>query len=142
MPRSQDGSPTAAAANTLHMGYRTLADCIADLDRAGQLVRIEEEIDPYLEAAEIQRRVYAAGGPAIYYARVRGSPFPMVSNLFGTIERLRFIFRDALAAVSRLVDLKVDPSQAGAPPLALFAGSAHGFAHAAEIGAHWTDPRA
>ena len=113
----------AAATNILHMGYRTLADCIADLDRARQLVRIEEEIDPYLEAAEIQRRVYAAGGPAIYFARVRGTPFPMVSNLFGTIERLRFIFRDTLTAVSRLVELKVDPSRACAPPLALSAAA-------------------
>src|SRR5262245_60770604 len=98
------------------MGYRTLAECVADLDRAGQLVRIEEEIDPYLEAAEIQRRVYAAGGPAVYYARVRGTPFPMVSNLFGTPDRLRFIFRDSLAAVRRLVELKIDPGLAARRP--------------------------
>ena len=98
------------------MGYRTLADCIADLERTGQLVRIEEEIDPYLEAAEIQRRVYAARGPAVYYARVRGTPFPMVSNLFGTLDRLRYIFRDALSAVTRLVELKVDPSRAARRP--------------------------
>ena len=98
------------------MGYRTLADCIADLDSTGQLVRIEEEVDPYLEAAEIQRRVYAAQGPAVYYARVRGTAFPMVSNLFGTRERLRFIFRDSLTAVGRLVDLKVDPSRAARRP--------------------------
>ncbi len=98
------------------MGYRTLAACITDLDRAGQLVRIEEEIDPYLEAAEIQRRVYAASGPAIYYARVRGTSFPMVSNLFGTIERLRFIFRDTLDAVARLVELKVDPGKVARRP--------------------------
>jgi len=98
------------------MGYRTLSDCVADLAATGQLVRIEEEIDPYLEAAEIQRRVYAAGGPAIYYARVRGCQFPMVSNLFGSLERLRYIFRDSLAGVSRLVDMKVDPSQATRRP--------------------------
>jgi 4-hydroxy-3-polyprenylbenzoate decarboxylase len=98
------------------MGYRTLAACIADLERTGRLVRIEEEIDPYLEAAEIQRRVYAAQGPAVYYARVRGTPFPMVSNLFGTLERLRYIFRDTLSAVSRLVELKVDPGRAARRP--------------------------
>ena len=84
--RVREFSSLAAAKNP-RMGYRTLADCIADLQSAGQLVRIEEEIDPYLEAAEIQRRVYAAQGPAIYYARVRGTQFPMVSNLFGTLER-------------------------------------------------------
>ena len=90
------------------MGYRSLRECVADLERTGQLVRLDDEIDPYLEAAEIQRRVYAAGGPAILYTRVKGCRFPMVSNLFGTIERARFLFRDMLAAVRHLVELKVD----------------------------------
>src|SRR5947209_8398111 len=92
------------------MGYRNLRQCVADLERTGQLVRLQQEVDPYLEAAEIQRRVYQAGGPAVYYARVKGCRFPMVSNLFGTIERTRFLFRDMLAAVRHLVELKVDPS--------------------------------
>ena len=91
------------------MGYRTLRDCVKDLERTGRLVRIETEIDPNLEAAEIHRRVFAAGGPTIYYARVKDCRFPMVSNLFGTMERVRFIFRDSLEAVRRLVDLKIDP---------------------------------
>ncbi len=91
------------------MGYRNLRACIADLDRTGQLVRIEQEIDPYLEAAEVQRRVYQAGGPAVYFARVKGCAFPLVSNLFGTIGRTRFLFRDMLAAVRHLVELKIDP---------------------------------
>src|ERR1043166_2270596 len=92
------------------MGYRSLRECVADLQRAGQLVRIDSEIDPHLEAAEIQRRVYQAGGPAILYARVTGCRFPMVSNLFGTMERTRFMFRDTLDAVRHLVELKIDPS--------------------------------
>jgi 4-hydroxy-3-polyprenylbenzoate decarboxylase len=92
------------------MGYRSLRHCLADLERTKQLVRIEQEIDPYLEAAEIQRRVYQAGGPAIYYARVKGCRFPMVSNLFGTLDRGRYLFRDTLEAVRRLVELKVDAS--------------------------------
>ncbi len=92
------------------MGYRNLRACLADLERTGQLVRIEAEIDPNLEMAEVQRRVYAVGGPALYFARVKGCAFPMVGNLFGTIERTRFLFRDALAAVRQLVELKIDPS--------------------------------
>src|SRR3954451_23250779 len=91
------------------MGYRSLRECVLDLERTRQLVRIEAEIDPYLEAAEIQRRVYQAKGPAIFYARVKGCRFPMVSNLFGTMERTRFLFRDMLEAVRHLVELKVDP---------------------------------
>jgi len=92
------------------MGYSSLRECVADLERVGQLVRIEEEIDPTLEAAEIQRRVYRVQGPALFFARVKGSRFPMVSNLFGTMERTRFLFRDMLEAVRHLVELKVDPA--------------------------------
>jgi 4-hydroxy-3-polyprenylbenzoate decarboxylase len=92
------------------MGYSSLRECVTDLERSRQLVRIEQEVDPHLEAAEIQRRVYAAKGPAIYFARVKSCRFPMVSNLFGTIERTRFLFRDTLAAVRHLVELKIDPS--------------------------------
>jgi 4-hydroxy-3-polyprenylbenzoate decarboxylase len=91
------------------MGYRNLRDCVHDLERTGQLVRIEEEIDPNLEMAAIQRRVYEVGGPALLFTRVKGCAFPMVSNLFGTPERIRYLFRDTLRAVRHLVELKLDP---------------------------------
>ncbi|MCA8999634.1 MAG: UbiD family decarboxylase [Planctomycetaceae bacterium] len=99
------------------MGYRNLRECLNDLEQTGQLVRISREIDPYLEAAEIQRRVYATGGPAILFERVKGTRFPMVSNLFGTIERTRYLFRDTLDLVRRLVELKIDPANAMKDPL-------------------------
>jgi 4-hydroxy-3-polyprenylbenzoate decarboxylase len=92
------------------MGYRTLRQCLDDLASTGQLVRIEQPIDANLEAAEIQRRVFRAGGPAIYFANVRGCRFPMVGNLFGTMERMRYLFRDSLDALRRLVRLQVDPA--------------------------------
>ena len=92
------------------MGYPSLQACVADLERTRQLVRIEQEIDPHLEAAEIQRRVYQAGGPALLFNRVQGCKFQMVSNLFGTLARTRFLFRDTLEAVRHLVELKVDPA--------------------------------
>jgi 4-hydroxy-3-polyprenylbenzoate decarboxylase len=92
------------------MGYRSLQECIADLDRNGHLVRLDDEIDPCLEAAEIQRRVFQVGGPALLFQRVKGCRFPMVSNLFGTMSRVRFLFRDTLDAVRHLVELKVDPA--------------------------------
>lgn len=81
-------------------------------------MRIEQEIDADLEAAEIQRRVFRAGGPAIYFARVRNCRFPMVSNLFGTIERMRYLFRDTLDSVHRLIEMKIDPTAAMRRPLA------------------------
>jgi len=92
------------------MGYRTLRNCIGDLEASGHLVRIEQPIDANLEAAEIQRRVSRAGGPAIYFANVVGCAFPMLGNLFGTMERVRFLFRDSLDGLRRLVDLRVDPA--------------------------------
>ncbi|MBV8313234.1 MAG: UbiD family decarboxylase, partial [Planctomycetaceae bacterium] len=98
------------------MGYRSLAACVSDLERTGQLAVIDDEIDPHLEAAAIQRRVYRAGGPALYFRRVKGTSFPLVSNLFGTLERARFLFRDTLQAVRRLVELKVDPGEAAKHP--------------------------
>ena len=98
------------------MGYRSLEETVIDLERHKHLVRINVEIDPSLEAAEIQRRVYLAGGPALLFTRVKGCRFPMVSNLFGTMERTRFMFRDSLDNVRKLVELKIDPSQLGKNP--------------------------
>lgn len=93
------------------MGYGSLRQCLQDLQRNGQLLRIDEEIDPNLEMAAIHRRVYQAQGPALYFARVKGCRFAMVSNLFGTMERTRYIFRDTLETVRRLVELKIDPGR-------------------------------
>ncbi|MAT15297.1 MAG: 3-octaprenyl-4-hydroxybenzoate carboxy-lyase [Planctomyces sp.] len=93
------------------MGYANLQSCVKDLEQSRQLVRIEAEIDPHLEMAEIQRRVYQASGPALLFTNVKGCRFPMVSNLFGTIERTRWIFRDTLEGVRHLVDMKIDPMQ-------------------------------
>jgi 4-hydroxy-3-polyprenylbenzoate decarboxylase len=92
------------------MGYPNLKAAVADLERAGQLRRIDVKVDPYLEAAAIHRRVYAAGGPALYFSQVKGTAFPMVSNLFGTLARARFLFRDTLERLQRLVELKTDPT--------------------------------
>ena len=98
------------------MAYASLRDCVDDLERTGQLRRVEVEVDAHLEAAEIQRRAFRAGGPALFFPRVKGCRFPMVSNLFGTMDRARFIFRDALEKVRRLVELKVDPGAAWKSP--------------------------
>ncbi|MEM8945662.1 MAG: UbiD family decarboxylase [Planctomycetota bacterium] len=94
------------------MGYASLRHCVDDLESKGELVRIDTPIDAHLEAAAIHRRVFAAGGPAVLFTNVRDCKFPMVSNLFGTIERSRLIFRDGLRAVSQLVDVKANPQHA------------------------------
>ena len=99
------------------MSYRNLAACVADLERHGQLVRIDAEIDPHLELAAIQRRAFAAKAPALLFTRVRGSRFPLLGNLFGTRERLHFLFRHSLRAVEGVLAAKADPAAALRRPL-------------------------
>jgi len=98
------------------MGYPSLRACIADLERHGHLVRIRDEVDPHLEMAAIHMRVYERGGPALLFENVKGCSFPAVSNLFGTLDRSRFIFRDTLERVRALVELKYDPVRAAKRP--------------------------
>ena len=93
------------------MSYSSLHACILDLERHGRLVRVAEPVDPDLEMAAIQRRLYAAGGPAVLFERVRNSRFPALCNLFGTLERARFIFRETLDRVRAVIDAKADPER-------------------------------
>ncbi|HVL70214.1 MAG TPA: UbiD family decarboxylase [Vicinamibacterales bacterium] len=99
------------------MGYTSLEACLLDLERNGQLRRVREEVDPHLEMAAIHLRVYERGGPALLFERVRGCRFRAASNIFGTLERARFLFRDTLARVQALVELKYDPLRVLRRPL-------------------------
>jgi 4-hydroxy-3-polyprenylbenzoate decarboxylase len=92
--------------------YNSLQACVTDLEKHGRLVRIKEEVDPCLQIAAIHLRVFEQNGPAILFENVKGSKFPAVSNLFGTLDRSKFIFRDTLDKIKTLVDLKSDPVQA------------------------------
>jgi len=105
------------------MAYKSLAECVSDLEKHGHLLRIKDEVDPYLEMAAIHLRVYESNGPAIFFEKIKGSPFPAVSNLFGTLERSKFIFRDTLPKVQQLVSLRNDPIKALKNPFK-YAGSA------------------
>ena len=94
------------------MSYSSLKACITDLEKHGHLIRIKDAVDPYLQMAAIHLRVFEHGGPAILFENIKGNKFPAVSNLFGTLERSKFIFRDTLEKVKILVDLKSDPVKA------------------------------
>lgn len=102
------------------MAYSSLESCLIDLERNGQLVRVKEEVDPYLEMAAIHLRVYEIGGPALLFENVKGSRFRAASNIFGTLDRSRFIFRNTLASVQKLIELKGDPIKAIKHPLQNF----------------------
>ncbi len=72
----------------------------------GDLAVVDASVDPHLEAAEIHRRVIAAGGPALLFTNVRGSDFPLVTNLFGTARRAQLAFGERpLRLIKRLVHL-------------------------------------
>jgi len=92
--------------------YNTLEECILDLEKHGHLVRVREEVDPYLEMAAIHLKVNEAGGPALLFERVKGSRFRAVSNLFGTVERGKFIFRRTWHTAQDILKLSEDPMKA------------------------------
>ncbi|MDF9842285.1 MULTISPECIES: UbiD family decarboxylase [unclassified Paenibacillus] len=94
------------------MTYRNLEECITDLEKHGHLIRITEEVDPHLEMAAIHMKVYEAGGPALLFEKVKGSKYRAVSNLFGTIERSKFIFRDTWESSQSVIALRDDPMKA------------------------------
>ncbi len=94
------------------MAYSNLEACLLDLERNGQLLRIKEEVDPNLEMAAIHLRIFEQKGPAILFEKVKGSKFRAASNIFGTLERSEFIFRDTLPQVKQLIDIKIDPTAA------------------------------
>lgn len=70
------------------MAFDDLRDWIARLRREGELVEIDAEVDPYLEATEIVDRTVKAGGPALLFTRPKGSPHPLLVNQFGTERRM------------------------------------------------------
>ena len=94
------------------MGFRSLQQCVAALKAEGHLVRIDHPVDPHLEIAEIQRRLFRSGGPAVLFTQVKGTAFPVLINLYGTRARIERIFADSLDRVKRLVELKIDPQAA------------------------------
>ncbi len=73
----------------MHPSLRSFLD---RLTRENEIITIKAEVDPYLELAEIHRRVIGEGGPALLFDRVKGSRYPVVTNLFGTNRRLDLAF--------------------------------------------------
>ncbi|TGK05565.1 UbiD family decarboxylase [Leptospira langatensis] len=74
------------------MSIRSTADFVKELSKKGELLEIREEVDPILEIAEIQRRVVAKRGPALLFSNVKGSPFSVATNLYGSENRIKIAF--------------------------------------------------
>ena len=94
------------------MGYKSLKACLDDLEKHNHLVRIKEEVDPDLEMAAIHLRVHEMGGPALLFENVKGTEFKCASNIFGTLDRSKFIFRDTLEKIQTLIEIKNNPVKA------------------------------
>ena len=99
------------------MAYNSLQDCIFDLEKKGMLIRIKDEVDPYLEMSAIHQLVFKHHKKAILFENVKGSKYKAVSNLFATLNQSKYIFRHNIEQVKGLVALKADPIQAFKKPL-------------------------
>src|SRR5215211_5449138 len=97
----------------MHQSLRSFLDLLA---RERDLIRIKREVDPYLELAEIHRRVIERGGPALLFQRVKGSSFPVVTNLFGTQKRIELAFgkrpEEFVKEMVALADTLIPPNPA------------------------------
>lgn len=91
-----------------------LRELLTALRSERQLVEIEAPVDADLELAEIHRRVIAAGGPALLFRNVRGKPFPVVTNLFGSAARVELAFgrrpQELIERVARLPEELLPPT--------------------------------
>src|SRR5919204_4391894 len=91
-----------------------LRDWIALLEREGELVRVQAEVDPHLEITEIVDRTVKSGGPALLFERPKGSQHPLLINQFGTERRMCLAFGvERLDDVARRVEdvLELQPPQ-------------------------------
>jgi len=99
------------------MTYRSLHKCISDLEKKGQIRNVYEEMNPDLDMATMHLDEFANGGKAILFENIKGSKYKAVSNLFGTLERSKFMFRDTLQIVKELINIKNNPISAFKNPV-------------------------
>jgi UbiD family decarboxylase len=99
------------------VAFTDLRAFLDTLRRSDDVVTVEAEVDPHLEAAEIHRRVVAAGGPALLFNNVARSDFRLVTNLMGTARRAELAFGERpLQLIRRIVELAetlLPPTAAG-----------------------------
>ena len=99
------------------MTYKSLHKCISDLEKKGEIRNVYEEMNPDLDMATMHLDEFANGGKAILFEYIKGSKYKAVSNLFGTLERSKFMFRDSLQIVKELINIKTNPISAFKNPV-------------------------
>ena len=98
------------------MEYSDLRDFIDQLERGGDLKRISKPVSPNLEITEISDRVLRAGGPALLFEHPGESKIPLLSNLFGTEQRVAQALGEDNAAALREVGKLLAFLKEPAPP--------------------------
>ncbi len=91
--------------------FKNLWQVVDFLEKNNELVRIKEEVDPHLEMASIHLKIFEQNGPAILFEKVKGTKYPCLSNLFGTIERSKLLFKSTLPHVQQMVQIKNNPDK-------------------------------
>ena len=109
------------------MGYSSLEECVKDLEANGYLIRIKEEVNPNLEIASRHLEEFKKSGKALLFENIKGSKYPAVSNLFGSLERSNFIFRDSIHKVKKLINLQINPIEGFKNPLASLQSAFYAF---------------
>lgn len=93
--------------------HKSLRSFIETLRKESEVIEVSAEVDPYLEIAEIHRRVIENQGKALLFTNVKGSKFPVVTNLFGTIKRIELAFgkrpQEFVKRVVGMVEVLVPP---------------------------------
>ena len=102
------------------MSYKSLQECISDLQNNGDVRIISEQVDPNLDIASIHLDEFKNGKKTLLFENVKGTKYRSVSNLFGTLDRGKFIFRNTIEVVKDLIELKLNPANAFKNPIKSF----------------------
>lgn len=91
------------------MKTNSTADIVKVLEKNNELLRIKHQVDPHLEMAEIQRRIYRDNGPAVLFENVKDCQFQCISNIYGTTKRAKLLFKKTYNAVRSIISAKGNP---------------------------------
>ena len=91
------------------MGYKSLKKCVSDLKNHNQINFINKEVDPDLEMATIHLEEFSNNKKVLFFNNIKDCSYTAVSNLFGTLDRSRFLFRDSIDLVKDLISIKINP---------------------------------
>lgn len=99
------------------VAYGNLRQWIEQLRKDKDLAVIDTPVDPHLELAEIHRRVVQEEGPALLFTQVKGTSFPVATNLFGSVRRVNQVFgtrpEQLMKSLIGAVDSMLPPTPSG-----------------------------